>query len=96
MGPRGDVKELCRLQDVYFVPFPLLDDAGSPRAQLERLIRRRISRHAKPAGNHVQDLVAIGVNFAPMGRVVFHRDDADRHSIDPFGRTGCSFSRRHR
>src|SRR5262249_9502657 len=94
--PWGHVNELCRFENADPVPFSPRDDAGLSGPQLDGRARLRFTRHAQPTRDDIEDLVAVRMNLAAVGRIVDHGHDADRHAVDPLGETRLARSGRDR
>ena len=82
--------ELSRLENMNSVPFAFRYDAGVARPQIKRLAGHRIADNPQPAGDDIEDFVPIGVNLSAVGCVPIHRNNAGRHTCNPFGRAGLA------
>jgi len=93
--PWCDVDKLSFLQHVDQVPFALAYYARFPGTQFKCHVRIRVAHDTDPSRHYVENLVAIGVNLAPMGRVIDNSHDSYGHTIDSHRRAGSTFSGRH-
>lgn len=93
---RRDMNELRLLQYVDAVPLASSYDTSVPGTHFNRVVRLRFARYTQPSRYDVQNLVTIRMNLPAMRRVMGHRHDADRHTIDPLRWTRFTRSGRNR
>ena len=85
--PWRDMNELRPLQYVDSVPFTFRYDARFARMQFNRYVRCRLPSDLDASRNHVEYLVPVRMDFAPVRCVVLNRNDSHRHAIDSSWRT---------
>ena len=86
--PGRDVNELSFLQHMDSVPFAFRYNARFAGMQFNGCVRVGFSGDLEAAGNHVEYLVPVRMDFASVRCIVLDRDNSDGHAIDSGRRTG--------
>jgi hypothetical protein len=93
---RRDMNELSFLQHVDSVPFAFWHNASFARMQFNGCVRFGLSSDPEASRNHVEYLVPIRMDFAPVRCVIRYRNDSHGHAIDSDRRTRPMRSSGHR